>query len=387
MLCSLRMTDRPKAERNQAVDLLRGVAMVIMALDHVRDFFGMGGGDPTNPATTTPWLFFTRWVTHLCAPTFVFLAGTAAYLSSTRKSTQEVSGFLMKRGFWLVLLEVTVVRLGWTFSLSGIWFQVMWALGVSMIALAGLVWLPTRVIATVSIALVAGHNTLDNFHVTEPGIGRVLWSILHEPHVFHPTPNMKVGMFYPVLPWIGLMSLGWLFGRQVTKPQDARRRFATRLGLALIVGFVALRLTNLYGDPRAWSPQATVAGTIMSFLQLQKYPPSLLFLAATMGIGLLLLGGLDRKPVAESHPLLVFGRVPLFYYVAHLYVIHLLAIVVASWQRGEVLLTYSAFRSSIGWPLWAVYAIWVVVVVALYFPSRWFARLKARRRDWWLSYL
>src|SRR5262245_27174203 len=310
--------------RIQSLDILRGLVMIVMALDHVRDFFHAGAQhfDPMDLTQTTPILFFTRWITHLCAPTFMFLAGTSAYLQACRgKTTADVAHFLIKRGLWLVLLQVTwVLCLGWkmNFSYNEIPLEVIWALGASMIVLSGLIFLPWRVTLVTSLAVVALHNALDGIGPAQFGSLGWLWKVLHFPDAIPLSNHMVMQSFYPLIPWIAVMALGYCFGRIVDLAPDRRRRTLMSLGLALIAGFVLLRLVNWYGDMHPWTTQSSPLMTSLSFLNCTKYPPSLLYLLMTLGPALLILGCLDGMQLATSNPLIVFGRVPLFYYLLHL---------------------------------------------------------------------
>jgi uncharacterized membrane protein len=379
------------AGRNDAVDLVRGAAMVLMALDHVRDYFGRSGARPTNIAATTVPLFLTRWVTHFCAPVFVFLAGTAAFLSgSSGRSRAGLSRFLLTRGLWLVLLELTVVRLAWLFELSYrfVMLQVIWAIGWSMVALAGLIWLPRSAIAVVGVAMVAGHNALDHVRAASLGRARWLWVVLHEGGRLAPFRGTRAIALYPLVPWIGVMAAGYAFGAWAVLERGARRRRTLALGLALCAAFVLVRALNRYGDPEPWvhSPRGALY-TLLSFLNCEKYPPSLDYLLMTLGPALCALAAMDLPaPPRVLAPLRAFGRAPLFYYVVHLFVIHAAAVGAARlWgTRGGGF----AGSGEVGFGLAGVYAVWALVVVGLYAPTAWFARLKQRRREWrWLSYL
>jgi uncharacterized membrane protein len=361
-----------------SVDVLRGAVMIIMALDHVRDYLGGATFDPVDLEHTTPAYFFTRWITHFCAPTFCFFAGVAAFLASRRRTPRSLSVFLVTRGLWLVVAEFTIIRLGWSFDFgSRIRFLVIWMLGISMIVLAGLVRLPRWLIAAISLVMIAGHDLLDGIDAA-PLIDRSggslhapisdwLWSVLH-------VPNYPV--LYPVIPWVGVMAAGYGFGPLLLGEPAARDRRLTAIGLGITLGFVALRATNQYGDPTPWtSPHA-----VLSFLNTEKYPPSLLFLMMTLGPAILSLPLLERvAPTRVGQAIAVFGRVPFFYYIVHLYLIHAGAILLALAVTG-------------GWEtnrfdLRVVYAAWIFVIAVLYPLCRWFAGVKARRRDGWLSYL
>ena len=389
--------------RIQSVDILRGIVMVIMALDHVRDFFHDNSQlfSPEDLTRTSAPLFFTRWITHFCAPVFVFLAGTGSYLATRRGMTRAaVSRFLVARGIWLVIVEMTLVLFAATFNLSYafvIW-QVIWAIGWSMIALAALVFLPWRLLLLFSVALIAGHNAFDGIQSAQLGSFGWIWKILHEGFVSVQLAGGRVAyVIYPLVPWIGVMSAGYCLGRVFEFDPDRRRRIFMWVGLGLTAAFLALRFVNAYGDPRPWSVQPDGLKTVLSFLRASKYPPSLLFLLMTLGPSLVALSLLDRIQVRGSNPLLAFGRVPLFYYVVHWYVLHLVAVGFAWMRYGRVDFMFTlppalsmsptAYPAGYGYDLWIVYLVWVSIVAALYPLCRWFAGVKARRQSVWLSYL
>ena len=368
--------------------------MILMALDHVRDFFGPPGISPTNLAQTTVPLFLTRWITHLCAPTFFLLTGTGAFLALRSKSVAGLSWFLLTRGIWLILLELTVIRcLGYQFNVD---YQVtllvvIWALGWAMVALAALVWLPVPAVLAVGLAMIAGHNLLDGVRSANP-----FWVILHAQGFVVNRPGFVVFVAYPLIPWIGVTAVGYALG-QVYQWEPARRRaFLSRCGLALTAAFVILRAINRYGDPVPWASQESGALTLVSFLNLTKYPPSLLFLLMTLGPALMVLHALDRKAPSMLRPALVFGRVPLFYFVLHLALIHLLAVILCYVQNGAVHWMFESpnlgaypFTPPPGWgvSLPVTYLLWVLVVVMLYPVCAWFARVRQRSGAWWLGYL
>ena len=380
--------------RLDSVDLLRGLVMVLMALDHVRDFFTELRFDPTDLTQTTVPLFFTRWITHYCAPTFVFLAGTGAFLARSRgMSRPDLARFLVSRGLWLVLLEFTVIRLGWAFNLNyaGLqWVQVIWALGISMVVLAGLIYLPLPAIAAFGVAMIALHNLTDGMDPGATGGWGTLWTFLHVQRPVTLPWGAPLFVAYPLIPWIGVMAAGYAFGTVLLRPADERRRTLLRLGGALTAGFVVLRAINVYGDPRPWSPQPSAIFTVLSFLNTTKYPPSLLFLLMTLGPAIMSLTWFERLRGPVARFFIVFGRVPLFYYVLHLFLIHAAALAVGVMVGFPA----SAFARGVfdlpdgwGFGLPVVYAVWVAVVLALYPVCRRFADLKARRREVWLSYL
>ncbi len=374
--------------RVPSIDILRGLVMVLMALDHVRDFFTQVRFDPLDLAQTSAPLFLTRWVTHFCAPTFVLLAGVSAYLMSQRCSRAELSRFLFTRGLWLVVLEVTLMSLVWTFNVRydhGLFLQVIWAIGVSMMVLALLVHLPMRAITLFSLIVICGHNLLDSFEPQDLGAWAPLWSVLH---VFGPIPHAFVA--YPLIPWIAVMSLGFCIGSLFELEREQRVHRFMWLGTASLVAFVVLRAPNVYGDPSDWTLQSTTLNTLLSFVSVQKYPPSLHYLLITLGVGLLLLAAFESARGKVSEVLRTFGRVPLFFYVLHVALAHLAAGIVGyATGFGSALLTadFMQVPQQWGFSLPVVYLVWMLVVATLYPACRWFAAVKRRRSDWWLSYL
>jgi uncharacterized membrane protein len=381
-----------KRSRIESVDVVRGVIMILMAIDHTRDFFG-SRVNPTDLATTTIPLFFTRWITHFCAPTFFFLTGTGAFLARRRKSTGELSRFLFTRGWWLIFLELIVCRgLGWQFNFDFhiVALIVLWGLGWSMITLSALVYLPAWAVTTFGVVLIAGHNLLDSVSWTGP-----FWSILHLPNVLLATPRLTVFESYPLIPWVGVTAAGYGFGQIYSWPAERRKRFLLWLGLAAIAGFIVLRFINVYGDPAPWSVQKSPAFTVLSFLNTTKYPPSLLYLLMTLGPIMLFLSAVDGGVPRWLHPALVFGKVPLFYYLLHIPLIHLIAIAVCYVRYGQVHWMFespnlnsfpTAAPPGWGYSLPVVYLVWAIVVLALYPLCRWFAGVRQRRSDAWLSY-
>jgi uncharacterized membrane protein len=392
--------------RIDSVDLLRGLVMVIMLLDHTRDYFHHGAlnFDPTDLTRTTPVLFFTRWVTHFCAPIFVFLAGTGAYLQLARgKSKRELSWFLLTRGVWLIVLEVTVIRLVamFNFDLRDLGAaMVIWVIGWSMIVLAGLVFLPLRVVAAFGIAMIALHNLLDSVKVAEwsgPGsaalpVRDVIWMFLHQPGII-PIGDSAFFVLYTLVPWVGVMAVGFAFGKVYRMSPERRRRFLLTLGTVLTLAFVVLRAINIYGDPQRWSVQDKMGFSLLSFVNVTKYPPSLLFLLMTLGPALLALAWIERTERGPLGRILVtFGRVPLFYYVLQWLVAHSLAVVVGYLAGQPVAWQFASFMAKPypnpnGFDLWVVYVFWIVGLLILYPLCRWFAGVKTLRKDWWLSYV
>jgi uncharacterized membrane protein len=380
--------------RLDSIDVTRGVIMIIMALDHTRDFFGVPGQSPTNLASASAALFLTRWVTYLCAPVFFLLTGTGAYVSRRRKSPRELSRFLATRGLWLIFLEVVLLRcLAYQFNVDYrvTLLLVLWALGWAMIVLAALVRIPASVVTVIGVVMIAGHNLFDGANLASP-----LWSILHVPGVVLNRPDHVVFAAYPLIPWIGVTATGYGLGQIYSWESDRRRTFLLRLGSALGLAFLLIRALNVYGDPSRWTHQPSSTFTILSWLNTTKYPPSLLFLLMTLGPALLLLGAVDRGTPSWLRPALVIGKVPLFYYALHFALIHLLAVVIcyvrygsAHWMFESPDLGHYPFSPPPGWgySLPVVYAVWVFVVVSTYPLCRWFAALRQRRTDAWLSYL
>ncbi|MGH7631911.1 MAG: DUF1624 domain-containing protein [Gemmatimonadales bacterium] len=378
-----------------SIDLLRGGVIVLMALDHVRYFLTDARFDPTDPARTTAVLFATRWITHLCAPVFVFLAGVGARLSLGRgRDRRSLSRFLWTRGLWLVLLELTVARAAWQFNFDYAYSSalVLWALGWCMVALAGLIRLPDLWIGAIAIGMVALHNLVDRVSAAELGAAGWLWKILHEPGTIALTPGVELFVLYPLVPWIGVMALGYVFGPVFSRPPAERDRFLLRVGLALCAGFVMLRLANGYGDPTRWTTQAPPGRTVLSFLNATKYPASLLYLLMTLGPAMLLVPVLDRARGRLANVVRTFGRVPLFFWLLHVPLIHLVAVAFSLARYGTIVpwLVWNppaAPTEGYGYSLPVVYGVTLAVVAALYPLCRWFAGLKRRRRDHWLSYL
>jgi uncharacterized membrane protein len=413
----------PGRRRIDSIDLLRGIVMVIMMLDHTRDFVHRDAYlfDPTDLTKTNLALFFTRWITHFCAPVFVFLAGTGAYLQFTRgKSKKDLSRFLVTRGFWLIVLEFTLVRLGATFSFDYRFFgmmQVIWVIGVSMIVLAALIHLPLRVIGGFGVAMIALHNLLDRFRVQGwrgpgspvPSVWAKLFIILHQAYEPFPVlwffPSPVVFVLYPLIPWIGVMASGYAFGALYRINAERRRRLLLIMSSVATLMFIVVRAVDHYGDPSRWSKQSTLSFTIVSFLNTTKYPPSLLFLLMTLGPALLALTWFEsHQPetvAVEPHSFgsrirsffVTFGRVPLFFYLLQWPTAHLIAVIVHfaagkpwRWMFGS-LIGVEGPPPGVGFSLKVVYACWIVGVLLLYPLCKWFAGVKARRRDWWLSYL
>jgi len=384
----------PPAPRLDSVDLLRGLVMIVMALDHTRDYFhfsALQGVDPLDLAKTTAPIFLTRWITHFCAPIFSFLAGTGVYLSVMRgKSKRELSWFLVTRGLWLIFLELTLLMwFGWRFEItpSTYYLATLWSLGCSMIVLAGLIHCRAWVVASLSLAVILGHNAFDAVRPETWGAWAPLWKLLHVQNEFR-VGGVQFFTFHPLIPWVAVMAAGYSFGAIFRLPSDVRKKWLVRLGLGLCTAFVLLRLTNAYGNLTPWTTQSRSGFTLLSFVDCTKYPPSLCYLLMTLGAGLLLLAALERAVPAWLKPALVFGRVPFFYYVLHLPLIHALAYVMHSFRSGSGNLTpfTEKMPPGAGVSLFLTYCAWATVVLLLYPACRWFAELKRRRRDAWLSY-
>jgi len=364
-----------------------------MALDHARDFLAAGAFDPRD-VTNAP-LFLTRWITHFCAPTFVFLAGASAYLYGAKgRSRAQLSRFLLTRGLWLVVLELTLIRLVWAFTWRPDYFilQVIWAIGISMLALSGLVYVPRPAVAAFAVVMIAGHNLLDRFPAETMGALGWAWMVLHQPGLANIGGKLTLWVIYPVIPWIGVIAAGYSFGPALRASPDVRRRWTLGLGIGLICLFVVLRASNLYGDPQRWSAQSTFLATMLSFVNCAKYPPSLLYLCMTLGPALVLLHAAERFKGRLVAVLVTFGRVPFLFYLAHVFLLHLIAVVWAQLHDGNsawlfAIRPVASKPPEYGFSLPLTYLLWLIAVSILYPLCHWFAAVKQRRRDWWLSYL
>jgi len=395
-------TIKPASGRIVSLDIFRGIIMVVMALDHTRDFFTNVPFEPESLAQTWPTLFFTRWITHFCAPMFFLLAGTGAYLYGQRHTSSELTRFLWTRGLWLILLEFTVVGTAWSFQIPSGFFGVIWALGASMAIMAAVVRLPVRWIAGLSIGMIVFHDLFDRLNPKQFGSMAWVWAILHRRGGILLPFGVREFVLFPLIPLVGVMAAGFVLGQLYTMERARRRKWLLLLGSGMIALFALLRLTNAYGNPATglggvsqgdFHVQPTTAKTLILFADVEKYPPSLQFLLMTVGPSLLILAWLDRERVPRGMGALwMFGRVPMFFYVLHLYLIHGLAIVVAALHRKPVgWLFHGAIfgdtPAGYGYNLAFVYFMWMTAVVILYLPCRWFADLKQRQRAWWLSYL
>jgi len=384
----------PTAARNRltSIDMLRGLVLVIMALDHVRDMVtrpqSTDFGAAMDFASSSGALFFTRFITHLCAPTFILLAGVSAFLygAMRQRSTVDVSRFLLSRGVWLVFVELTLINFAWAFNLHTMHIlQVIWAIGISMILLACLVWLPLKVIGAFGLIMVVSHNGLD---AVQPLFSEAspLWVLLHMSGMIK-IGNSDVYVIYPLVPWIGVMALGYAIGPYFLSHNPGRPKRLIQIGTLMVVAFILLRLTNLYGDPLKWALQESVLATLISFLNVTKYPPSLQFLLLTLGGALVLLGLFERF---TSSKLITIGRVPFFFYTVHFYLIHTIAVFIGLWQGfsvRDIAVFFIYYPAGFGLSLGGAYIVWVIVILAVYPLCVWFAGVKARRNDWWLKYL
>jgi uncharacterized membrane protein len=417
-------SNRP--DRLDAVDFLRGAIIIIMALDHVRDFWGAPSPldpsqnvlDATNLETTWPALFFTRWITHYCAPNFIFLAGVGAFLSGTRGQTKgQVAWLLFSRGLWLAVFEITIVQAGWKFNWDVMHHYpgVFWAIGWSMVILSFLIFLPTWLIGALGVALIALHNLTDGVKPEDLDWFGGWWQILHGqgkatelpinlplrdwnlfPY-FGSKPEegpIVIGTGYKIIPWCGVMAAGYAFGELLRLPRETRRPWLLIMGGLITLSFFVLRATNLYGDPFPWALQRNESMTVVSFLNCHKYPPSLCYLLMTLGPAIFILGWFDYPLGAWAKPIITFGRVPMFFYLLHIPLIHggivALDYIRYGWSPALTSMIDTrapGFPSDYGINLTWCYVVWVIVIFILYWPCAWFAGVKKRRRDWWLKYI
>lgn len=391
--------------RIQSIDILRGIVMIIMALDHVRDFFHEDAflKDPLDPATTTIAPYFTRWITHFCAPVFVFLAGTSAYLQGLKKSKGELSKFLITRGIWLILAEWLIISLALTFDpgYHMIPFQTIWAIGISMVILGLVIWLPYPAIFAIGALIVSGHNLLDypeaeNFRKQIP-MG-FWWDLLHAGRfAFYPfAPGHNIIIVYPFLAWAGIMMMGYCAGRlfEATVDPVRRKKMLLTLGFGLIAFFIAIRWINSYGDPRPWSDYPSALSDFFSFMNVTKYPPSVMYASITIGPALVVLALIEGVRNKFTDFVKIYGRVPFFYYVLHFYIIHALTVFAFYFVEGlgskDIVDPNSFFffrPVKFGYDLWVVYVVWIAVILILYPLCRWYNNYKSTHKQWWLSYL
>lgn len=380
--------------RLESIDFLRGLVMVIMVLDHVRDFFTEVRFDPLDLSQTDSALFLTRWITHFCASIFILLSGISAGMMAKRRSKAGLCGFLITRGLWLILIEATLVSFGWQFSIGAgfsIGLQVIWAIGASMILLAGLIWLPNWAIALFAGAMIFGHNILDYslFPPTDWSRPVPFWHVLHN-QGFTTVLGQPVLLMYPLFPWVGVMAAGYLLSYVYGLNRSKRRLHLQTLGFCCLILFVLVRAFNGYGNAAVWESQTSFGETLLSFLNTAKYPPSLAFLLMTLGPGLMILAHAETWRNRFVNWMVTFGRVPFLYYLAHIYLAHLLALAAAEWQGvgWQALATpFWQLPADYGFSLPVVWAVWILVVLMLYPLCKWFAGIKARRKNWWLSFL
>jgi len=389
----------PIKYRIQSIDILRGLIMLIMTLDHCRDFLHFQGPSPTNMDTTTVVIFFTRWITHFCAPVFVFLSGVSAYLAGTKRTKNELSAFLLKRGIWLILMDMIVITFIFTFNpLYNVFvFEVLTAIGGGMIILSLLIRSPLKVIAIIGCIIFFGHNLLDLVPLPQSGPASVLLKIFFTAvaTIFPIGKSHFIWELYAILPWAGAMLLGYVFGSFFQKDFDPprRRKLLMIAGFSLVVLFIILRSVNQYGDPSHWETQRNFAHTLLSFLNASKQPPSLLYFCMTLGPALILLSLVERIQNKATAFCIVYGNVPFFYFIAHLFLIRVIEVILifaSGFNLDKAKSSSSPFLfqpDSFGYPLWACYLFWLFVIAALYFPCKWYGNYKRSHQHWWLSYL
>jgi len=389
------------AKRIESIDLLRGLVMIIMALDHTRDFFHKGAltGNPLDPATTTPILYFTRWITHFCAPCFVFLSGLSAWLQTKRKTKNELSRFLISRGLWLVFVDLIVMSFAFTVDIhfGSFILETLWAIGISMVILGLMIRLPFWVILTTGLIIVFGHNLIDIAEKNHVGNFPWWWLLIHRQSAVSLWPGHILFVFYPFLPWTGLMLLGYCCGRLFTDTDwQTRKKILLWTGAGSILFFISLRATNTYGDLSHWSQQKNGFRTFLSFMNVQKYPPSLLFLCATIGPALIFLAYVKNTGSRLVKIISVYGRVPFFYFIVHFYILHCFEIILyltrghslAEGAKGVPGLPFKFAIPGEGYSLTIVYLIWVAVVLLMYPLCKWYDYYKLKHKEkWWLSYL
>ncbi|RAW01268.1 DUF1624 domain-containing protein [Pseudochryseolinea flava] len=383
---NLDTTSAKQRMRVNAIDMLRGLVMVIMALDHVREFYSTTPFRPEDVSQTSVLLFGTRWITHLCAPTFVFLSGVSAYLSSRHKSPKESKHFLIKRGLWLIFVEIAVISFLFQYGYQLIILEVIWAIGWSMIFLSFLSRLPRKVILAIALTIIIGQHLIPNVPITPATFLPAIF--LHTPFTIN--AGVTILMAYPILPWMAVMLCGFFVGKWFT--EDGLSKRLTFTGIVLLIIFIIIRATNVYGDPLEWSTQPRgEVFTFLSFINVNKYPPSMLFISSTLGIALILLGRLDKikSPIIEK--LIVYGKVPLFYFILHLFLISASAYLWSYFQFGHFI--NFSFVPPDQWPqayspsLLRTYLVWFLIVAALYFPCKWYGALKEHNKKWWMSYV
>lgn len=385
-------------KRQPSIDIVRGIVMIIMALDHVRDLMHVDSitQSPTDLGTTSPLLFFTRWITHLCAPIFVFLAGTSVYLSLQNKNnTAETRKLLLKRGLWLILLEFTIINFGLFFDIGfhTLLFEVIAAIGFGFVVLSLLLKVRSQTLGIVGLVIIFFHNLLALIPFAENSVLKTILTPLFGPAVF-PFAGKAFIMGYPPIPWLGIMLVGFATGKFYELAEAQRKKLFLKISLSALTLFVVIRLVNIYGDPALWATQKDPVFTFLSFMNVTKYPPSLLFCLVTLGIMFLLLAFAEQFHNTVKKVTLVYGKVPLFYFVVHFYVIHILTLFMLlaqgfNWSQLEFASGTFGRPKSVesGLPLWSIYVIWIFVVALLYKPCQWFGKYKAENNHWWLKYI
>jgi len=389
-----------RKNRIESIDFLRGLVMVIMALDHVRDYFFFGSftSNPSDLAITTPLLFYTRIITHYCAPVFILLTGTSAYLYGAKTNKRDLSKFLFTRGIWLIFLELVVNNFVWYFdpSYSLIVLQVIWAIGFGMLFLSGIIYLSNKIICLIGLAIICLHNLFDVFVFEGQSLDAIVWYFLHQQAIIEISDQTSLIFGYPIIPWIGLMAIGYVLGSLYTDYQaEERKALLMKYGLYSIGAFLILRLTNFYGEPNPFIIQDSITYSLMSFFNTTKYPPSLLYILMTIGPSLLILALIEKIKNRFTDFFIVFGRVPLFYYFLHVFVIHIFAIILLIVNGGDPsimfkMTPYLGHQQQLveyGYPLWVVYSVWFIVILILYPACYKYMKYKSTSNKWWLSYL
>ncbi|TDE14599.1 DUF1624 domain-containing protein [Dyadobacter psychrotolerans] len=398
---SVSLLQSEPTSRIKSIDTIRGAIMIIMALDHVREFFLITAftQNPVDPQTTTPILFFTRWITHYCAPSFMLLSGISAYLAGSKRSATETSLFLIKRGFWIVLIEVTLMTFILSFDISYkfILLNVLWALGCCMIVTGIFVrFFSAKAVLVFGLVLILGHNVFDFIKVTPNSVLDIILNIFFTAAgKFYPVGGRTIAVFYVILPWAGVMMSGYGLGKLYDKDFDAgkRKKILLLAGLSATLIFIVLRFANGYGDPALWTTQKESWRTVLSFFNVSKYPPSLLFTLMTVGPVLILLSFTDSTSNRLTKFLSVYGKVPFFYFIVHFSLIHVLSAITVlltgyTWKQATDPELFFKFRPfDFGFELGWVYLIWIAIVLSLYFPCKWYGKYKTEHKAWWLSYL
>jgi len=385
-------------KRQQSIDIVRGIVMIIMALDHVRDLMHVDSitQSPTDLATTTPLLFFTRWITHLCAPIFVFLAGTSVYLSLQNKNNiAEKRQHLLKRGFWLIVVEFTIVNFGLFFDIGfhTLLFEVIAAIGFGFIILGLLLKIRSKILGIIGLIIIFSHNLLPLIPFAENSVLKAVLSPFFSPIVI-PFSGRAFIMGYPPIPWLGIMLVGFATGKFFLLAEEKRKKLFIKIGLSALSLFIVVRFLNIYGDPVLWTIQKDAVFTFLSFMNVTKYPPSLLFCLVTLGILFLLLAFAEQFQNGIKKVALIYGKVPLFYFVIHFYVIHIITLFMLilqgfNWSQLEFASGTFGRPKGVesGLPLWSIYFIWIFVVMILYKPCLWFGKYKEENQHWWLKYI